>query len=176
MQNSNYPSTPSATTKPHWRMLSNPLHLLALGFGTGLSPIAPGTVATLFAWFSFVQLNPWMGDTYWLSVIAIGLVVGVVVCKYTGRALGVEDHSAIVWDEILAFWIILLCLSPSSWSTQCWAFLWFRFFDIVKPGPIRFVDQKMSGMGWRGAIGVMLDDLLAAFLTLLIFALWRTLS
>ena len=176
MQNSNYPSTPSATTKPHWRMLLNPLHSLALGFGTGLSPIAPGTVATLLAWFSFVKLDAWIGTMHWLFIIAIGLVVGVMVCKYTGQALGKEDHSAIVWDEILAFWIILLFLSPSSWSTQCWAFLWFRFFDIVKPGPIRFVDQKMSGMGWRGAIGVMLDDLLAAFLTLLLFAFWRVLS
>ena len=180
MQNSNHSSNDSSVapsiTPPHWHMLINPLHLLALGFGTGLSPIAPGTVATLFAWFSFAMLDTWIGTTHWLFVITIGLVVGVIACKHTGQALGEADHSAIVWDEILAFWIILLFLSPAHWSTQCWAFLWFRCLDITKPGPIRFVDEKVSGMGWRGAVGVMLDDLLAAFLTLLIFAFWRALS
>jgi phosphatidylglycerophosphatase A len=180
MQNFDYPSPPPratvSSTQPTWRMLRNPLHLFALGFGTGLSPLAPGTIATLFAWFSFVQLDAWVSDTHWLIMIVIGLLVGIVACKHTGQALGEADHSAIVWDEILAFWIILLLLSPSSWVTQCWAFLWFRALDIIKPGPICYVDQRMSGMGWRGAFGVMLDDLLAAFLTLLIFALWRALS
>lgn len=159
---------------PHWRMLLHPLNLLALGLGSGLSPIAPGTVATLFAWLCFNILSLWVDVMPWLYIIALGLVVGVIACKYTGEKLEEPDHSAIVWDEILAFWIILLFLSPSAWSTQCWAFIWFRFFDILKPGPIRWVDKQLSGKGWRGAMGVMLDDLLAAFFTLLMFALWRT--
>lgn len=159
--------------RPHWRMLLNPIHFLALGFGAGLSPMAPGTVATLYAWLSFSILSHWLTPFSWGFLLGLGLLLGVGICTYTGKALGEHDHRAIVWDEIIAFWLILWLLSPASFSTQLWAFLWFRFFDIKKPGPIRYLDQHLNGPGWRGGVGVMADDLLAAFFTLLLFAVWR---
>lgn len=161
--------------RPQWQMLLNPVHCLALGLGAGLSPIAPGTIATLGAWAIFVCLAPWLAPVHWGLLIVFGVVFGVYFCERTGKVLNAYDHSAIVWDEIIAFWLVLLLLTPSDWSTQLWAFLWFRFFDIVKPGPIRYVEKRLNGAGWRGGVGVMLDDLLAAFFTVLLFAIWRIL-
>lgn len=162
-----------AVRKPHWRMLANPAHFFALGFGMGLSPRAPGTVATLGAWAIFSVFNQWLTPFHWGILIALGLLLGVYVCERTGAALNSSDHGAIVWDEIIAFWLVLLFLTPGDWGTQCWAFLWFRLFDITKPGPIRYLDSRLAGPGWRGSFGVMVDDILAAFFTLLLFAIWR---
>jgi phosphatidylglycerophosphatase A len=82
--------------------------------------------------------------------------------------MGIADHGSMVWDEIIAFWLVLLLLMPAPFSTQGWAFLWFRFFDMVKPPPIRHFDRHI-----KGGFGVMWDDVIAAFYTLLLFALWR---
>ncbi|MBI3285840.1 MAG: phosphatidylglycerophosphatase A [Burkholderiales bacterium] len=153
-------------------MLAHPAHLIAQGFGSGLSPIMPGTAGTLFAWLSF-QLLParWPAiftPLGWALIIVAGFALGVWACAVTGRHMGVADHGSMVWDEIIAFWLVLLLLAPASFSTQCWAFFWFRFFDMLKPPPIGYFDRR-----FKGGFGVMWDDIVAAFFTLLGFALWR---
>jgi phosphatidylglycerophosphatase A len=142
---------------------------IALGFGAGLSPIAPGTVGTLWAWAAFLWLDPWLGDAAWLPVLVASTLLGIVACRRTGEALGRVDHGAIVWDEVVAFWLVLWVLG-GSFGQQLAAFCLFRVFDIAKPPPIRWVDRSVGG-GW----GVMADDLVAAFMTLLVLAIWRAL-
>ena len=155
-------------------MLSHPAHLLAQGFGSGLSPVVPGTTGTLFGWLLFAVLTVRWPDIFtpqnWTIIIIAGFVVGIWACHRTGRDMGIADHGSMVWDEIIAFWVVLLLLMPASFSTQFWAFLWFRFFDMLKPPPIGYFDRR-----FKGGIGVMFDDLVAAFFTLLVFALWRAL-
>lgn len=161
--------------RPSPRMLvADPAHLLAFGFGSGLSPVSPGTVGSLLAWLSYVVFSRWLHPDDWAVLICAGFLVGIWAAERTCEHLGVHDHGAIVWDEIVAFWLVLLFLTPSNLATQCWAFFWFRFFDILKPPPIGYYDRKLSGAGWVGGFGVMFDDLLAAFFTLLLFAIWRT--
>lgn len=160
--------------KPNARfMLSHPAHMLAQGFGSGLSPVVPGTSGTLFGWLSFSALTARWPELFtplhWIVLIAAGFAIGVWACEKTGRDLGISDHGSMVWDEIVAFWLVLLLLMPTSFSTQLWAFLWFRFFDMVKPAPIGYFDRR-----FKGGFGVMWDDLMAAFYTLLLFAVWRS--
>ena len=140
---------------------------IALGFGSGLSPWAPGTIGTLWAWLAWEAIAPWLPVTGRLALVAIGFIVGVWACGRTTEALGVPDHGGIVWDEIIAFWLVLAFV-PSGFGPQLAAFLLFRFFDIVKPPPIRHFDRTV-----HGGFGIMLDDLLAAGYTLLAMALWR---
>ncbi|MGE5652070.1 phosphatidylglycerophosphatase A [Noviherbaspirillum sp. UKPF54] len=167
------PGQSAYVTKPNARfMLSHPAHVLAQGFGSGLSPVVPGTSGTLFAWLAFNVLSTrwpqWFTPLHWALVIAAGFVVGVWACHRTGRDLGIADHGSMVWDEIIAFWLVLLVLMPADFNTQLWAFVWFRFFDMVKPAPIRYFDRHL-----KGGFGVMWDDIVAAFYTLLVFAVWR---
>jgi len=140
--------------------------LIALGFGSGLSPYAPGTVGTLWAWLAFVVLDRWLEPAGWALLIVAAAVAGVWACGKTAHDLGVADHGSIVWDEIVAFWLVLLFV-PAGFGAQFGAFVVFRFFDIVKPPPIRYYDAKL-----KNGFGVMFDDLLAAFYTLLLSALW----
>ena len=132
----------------------------------------PGTSGTLFAWLAFDVLSmrwpAFFTPLNWFIIIVIGFGIGVWVCRKTGRDLGIADHGSMVWDEIIAFWLVLLLLMPADGWTQCWAFLWFRFFDMVKPAPIAYFDRH-----FKGGFGVMWDDIVAAFYTLLVFALWR---
>lgn len=167
------PGQTAYVTKPNARfMLSHPAHVLAQGFGSGLSPVVPGTSGTLFAWLAYNVLSArwpqWFTPLHWAIVIAAGFVIGVWACHRTGRDLGIADHGSMVWDEIIAFWLVLLLLMPGDFQTQLWAFVWFRFFDMVKPAPIRYFDRHL-----KGGFGVMWDDILAAFYTLLVFAVWR---
>lgn len=154
-------------------MLAHPAHMLAQGFGSGLSPLMPGTMGTLFAWLSYnvltVRWPALFSPMNWLIVIAAGFAIGIWACGKTGRDLGVADHGSMVWDEIIAFWLVLVLINPATFSTQLWAFLWFRFFDMVKPPPIGYFDRR-----FKGGFGVMWDDIVAAFYTLLLFALWRS--
>ena len=153
-------------------MVSHPAHLLAQGFGSGLSPVMPGTAGTLFGWASFALLTrtwpAFFTPLHWTLIIVAGFLIGIWACERTGRDMGVSDHGSMVWDEVIAFWLVLLLVMPASFSTQCWAFLWFRFFDMVKPPPIRYFDKHI-----KGGFGVMWDDIMAAFYTLLLLALWR---
>ncbi|MBL8517984.1 MAG: phosphatidylglycerophosphatase A [Betaproteobacteria bacterium] len=136
-------------------LVSHPAHFIALGGGAGLVPKAPGTFGTLLgfplAWAS-LQMPGWAA---WLSVGA-AFLLGVWACERCGRDLGVADHGAMVWDEVVAMWGVLL-LVPLSWVSWLAAFALFRFFDIAKPFPIGWLDRKV-----KGGLGVMLDDALAA--------------
>jgi phosphatidylglycerophosphatase A len=158
---------------PDWRfLLASPWHLLALGFGSGLPRVAPGTWGTLLAWGTFVALDPWLSDFAWIVLIAASLALGAAAAHRAGRALGRADSGHIVIDEMAAFWIVLLLLPAGSGATlQAVAFLLFRLFDIVKPPPIRGIDARI-----KNGVGVMLDDLIAAFYALLVLALWLRLS
>jgi phosphatidylglycerophosphatase A len=149
-------------------MLSHPLHILSLGFGSGLSPVAPGTVGTLFGWASFAVLSRYLTVIDWGLLIAVGFVGGIAICGFTAKKLGVDDPSPVVWDEIIAFWLVLLMVTPVTLAGQFAAFIVFRFFDMVKPPPIGYFDRRL-----KGGFGIMFDDLVAAFFTLLVIALWR---
>jgi phosphatidylglycerophosphatase A len=149
-------------------MLSHPLHLISLGFGSGLSPVMPGTVGTLFAWASFAVLNRYLTVLDWGVLIVLGFLAGISISGFTAKKLGTDDPSPVVWDEIVAFWLVLLMVTPVSFVGQVWSFVVFRFFDMVKPPPIRYFDRRL-----KGGFGIMFDDLVAAFFTLLVIALWR---
>ncbi len=164
------PAAGDGARRPTWRFLrEHPLHMIALGLGSGMPRTAPGTWGTLFAWGSFIALDRWLADAGWLAVIGIGLALGAWAAQRTGERLGRADSSHIVIDEIVAFWIVLVMLPDATANPllqQAFAFLLFRFLDIAKPPPIRALDAR-----WKTGVGVMADDLVAAFYTLLAFAL-----
>lgn len=154
-------------------LLSHPAHFIALGFGAGLSPLAPGTAGTLWAWLAFIVLQSRL-DTQQIGwVIAASLPIGWWACTATARNMQVADPGSIVWDEVVAFWIVLWLVTPAGLLEQTAAFALFRYFDAAKPGPVAWADQLFKGFGRRGGFGIMFDDLVAAFCTLLVFALWR---
>lgn len=154
-------------------MWSHPAHVLAMGFGSGLSPKAPGTVGTLWAWASYELMTLFMTTSDIGLLIALSLPVGWWACTVTAQHMQVQDPSAIVWDEIVAFWLILWLWMPVGLWGQFVAFMLFRFFDAVKPGPVGWADRHFHGLGWRGGWGIMFDDLVAAFCTLLCISLWQ---
>jgi len=154
-------------------MISHPAHWIALGFGAGLSPKAPGTVGTLWAWASWWVFQSYFNAPELGLIIVASSLIGWWACKVTAQNMGVSDPGAIVWDEVVAFWLVLFLLMPSSFTTQFAAFVIFRFFDAAKPGPVAWADQLFKGFGWRGAFGILFDDFVAAFCTLLCFALWK---
>ena len=149
------------STKISSRLLRNPLHLLSLGFGSGLSPFAPGTCGTLVAiplYLLLAQLPLW----YYLAAVALAFAIGVYLCGYTSAALGEHDHSGIVWDEFVGFWITMIAV-PATWQWILAGFVLFRLFDIVKPWPVKVADAKM-----KGGFGIMFDDLLAALYAVIV--------
>ena len=154
-------------------MWSHPAHVLAMGFGSGLSPKAPGTVGTLWAWAAFVLMQLFVDPFNMGLLIAVSVPVGWWACTVTAQHMQVQDPSSIVWDEIVAFWLILWLWMPVGLWGQFVAFVLFRFFDAVKPGPVGWADRHFHGLGWRGGWGIMLDDLVAAFCTLLCISLWQ---
>ena len=145
-----------STTLKMFYLLRNPIHLLSLGFGSGLLPKAPGTFGTLAAIPLYLLLVNFVPEpVYWIATSA-ALVLGFYFCDYTTHALGVQDHPVIVWDEIVCFFITMLFIVPSLTSILLGFFL-FRFFDILKPWPVSVIDSRV-----KGGIGVMLDDVIAA--------------
>ena len=150
-------------------LFSHPAHFIALGFGAGLAPVAPGTFGTLVAIPMAMVLRANVQDPYFLAAIVVFALIGVWACGVTGRDLGVPDHGSIVWDEVVAFLLVLYFVGDDAFRVAI-AFLLFRVFDIFKPPPIRQLDRAM-----KNGTGVMLDDLLAAGYTLLVFALWQRL-
>lgn len=156
-------------------MRSHAAHWVALGFGSGLSPIAPGTAGTLWAWLTFALLNPYMSELAWLITLGLGLIIGWWACTLTARDLHTDDPGSIVWDEIIAFWLILFFIMPTNFWGQLGAFILFRLFDAIKIGPVGWADKAFKGGGWRGGFGIIWDDLIAAVCTLVVIALWRSL-
>jgi phosphatidylglycerophosphatase A len=148
-------------------MLRDPAHVIALGAGAGLIPGAPGTAGTLLAFPLYWALAKVCAASTVLALLALGFALGIWACGRTGRALGASDPGAIVWDEIVAFMLVLF-FTPPAYPWQAAAFGLFRLFDIVKPPPIRYFDRKL-----KNGFGVMFDDLLAAFYTLLVLAVAR---
>jgi phosphatidylglycerophosphatase A len=150
---------------------SHPAHLIALGLGAGLIRPGPGTWGTVVGWALYVALLGVL-DLPQLTLILIGVAglgVGTWAAHRAGADLGREDAGEIVIDEIVAFWWVLVLLPQTghAWELQAVAFLLFRLFDIAKPAPISWLERR-----WRNALGVMLDDLMAAVYTLLVIALW----
>lgn len=156
-------------------VLSHPAHFIALGAGSGLSRFAPGTAGTLWAWAVFLLLQIWLTPFQMGVLIGASTLVGWWACTLTARHMGVADPGAIVWDEIVAFWLILWLVTPTTFGGELAAFILFRYFDAAKPGPVRWADQLFKGFGWRGGWGIMFDDFVAAFCTLLVMAVWRVL-
>jgi phosphatidylglycerophosphatase A len=160
-------------------MFGHPARWLALGFGSGLSPWAPGTVGTLWAWAAFSVMALWMDEAMLGGCMVAGLVVGWWACTRTATDLNMADPGAIVWDEIVAFWIVLLVLRPAPLWEQALAFALFRFFDAAKPGPVGWADKAFKDRRepWARGFGILWDDLVAAGCTLLVMALgswaWR---
>ena len=149
-------------------LFHHPAHFIACGMGSGLARFAPGTAGTVFAWLTYPLLRMYLpGDLGFAIFLLLAFALGVAACQITGRALGVIDHGAIVWDEIVPFWAVLLLIPPELlW--QLAAFLWFRFYDIVKPEPARFFDTQI-----KNGFGVMMDDVVAAGYTVLTIAVFK---
>jgi len=156
-------------------LLSHPAHFIALGAGSGLSRLAPGTAGTLWAWAVFLLLQIWLTPLQMGMLIAASTLVGWWACTVTAQHMGVADPGAIVWDEVIAFWLVLWLVTPTTFWGQLGAFVLFRYFDAAKPGPVRWADSLFKGFGWRGGWGIIFDDLVAAFCTLLVIAIWRSL-
>lgn len=146
-------------------VFSHPAHFIAFGFGAGVSRFAPGTVGTLVGfpiyWLAGPHHSPWM----MLALVAVLFAIGVWACDITGRNLGISDHGGMCWDEVVAF-LLILEVAPDDPYWQAVAFFLFRFFDVVKPSPIRELEKRM-----KGGFGVMFDDILAAGYTLLALAI-----
>ena len=158
-------TTTSAT--PDLRFLvSHPAHFIALGFGSGLVPVAPGTFGTLASWALYALLALVLPPVV-VAFLAIPLFfVGVWACGVTARDLGLDDHCAIVWDEIVAF-LPIAAIASAAWWLQLVGFALFRLFDIWKPYPIRHVEREV-----KGGLGVMVDDIMAgayAYVAFIIF-------
>lgn len=143
---------------------SHPAHVLAFGFGAGLVRVAPGTAGTLAAWPLGWLLTGSVPPAALLALVAVLFLVGVWCCGVTGERMGVADHGAMVWDEMVAFLLILAVL-PRELAWQAAGFAAFRLFDIAKPPPIRWLERRL-----RGGFGVMFDDLVAAGYALLVLA------
>lgn len=148
---------PNSTTKI---VLKNPIHILSFGFGSGLSPVAPGTMGTLVAIPIFLVLATYSPAIYLLFVV-ITFFVGCWASGRTTRALNVHDHPGIVIDEIVGY-LITMIFVPVTWYWVILGFLLFRLFDIWKPWPISIVDKQV-----KGGLGIMIDDVLAALYSLL---------
>jgi phosphatidylglycerophosphatase A len=141
--------------------LAEPRRFLALGLGSGLAPVAPGTFGTLAAIPLFLLLQP-LSLLHYSAVIIAAFLIGVWLCDVTARQLGVHDHPGIVWDEFVGYWITML-LAPPGWMWIGVGFILFRIFDILKPWPIRWIDKKVGG-----GFGIMLDDVLAGIYGLIV--------
>jgi len=132
----------------------NPLHWLATGFGSGLSPFAPGTVGTLAA-IPFYLLIMYLPLSVYIAVTIVAAVAGIWICQSATQAIGQDDHGSIVWDEFVGFWITMIA-APKGLLWLLAGFLIFRVFDIIKPWPIRWLDRYV-----KGGLGIMVDDVLA---------------
>lgn len=148
----------------HFSELANPWNFFALGFGSGLVPVAPGTFGTLMAIPLYLLLMQFSPGVY-LLILLLTFLLGIAICGVSAAKLEVHDHPGIVWDEFVGYWLTMF-MAPAGWLWIVVGFVLFRFFDILKPWPIRFIDQRVSG-----GLGIMLDDILAGIYSLIILQL-----
>ncbi|WP_114689238.1 phosphatidylglycerophosphatase A [Polynucleobacter necessarius] len=174
----------SIVVKPNFKwVFQTASRTIAFGFGSSLSPVAPGTAGTLWAWAAFLVGEYFLSTQDFLWIIGGGILIGCWICGHVSEKLGKKDFGGIVLDEIVAFWLVLIFIMPTTIWIQILAFALFRFFDVVKPGPIGMIDRHFKNLKsdhtspssllqiiWRG-FGIVLDDLAAAFCTLLTIAL-----
>lgn len=146
------------------KLLRNPIHFLSFGFGSGYMPVAPGTFGTLAAIPIFLLLSQFSTFNY-VVIVSVMFLAGVWLCGYTSRALGVHDHKAIVWDEVVGYLITMLMVPP-TFLNICAGFALFRLFDIWKPWPINLLDKNV-----HGGLGIMLDDVVAGVFSLVVLHL-----
>ncbi|GAA03422.1 MULTISPECIES: phosphatidylglycerophosphatase A [Photobacterium] len=144
--------------------MSNPWHLLATGFGSGLAKYVPGTMGTLAA-IPFYLLLAQLPFGWYLVAVLVAALIGVKICTITSGDMKVHDHGSIVWDEFVGFWITMAIAPTVSWQWVLTGFILFRFFDMVKPWPISWLDKHV-----KGGFGIMVDDILAGFMAMI--ALW----
>ena len=177
----------TAPRRATWRFMGlHPLRLIALGFGSGLAPKAPGTFGTLAGWVLWLLIDRAFvpSPATWAAIIIAGFFVGWWACTHTARALATSDPSPVVWDEIIAFWIILAVAMPRfpvapsgfRWVDQLLLFGLFRLFDAVKRGPVGWADAQFKPKpgalpSWPQGFGIIFDDLVAAACTLCIWVL-----
>lgn len=139
--------------------LTNPLHLLAVGFGSGLFPKAPGTMGTLAAIPLYLLVSS-LPTVWFITLLVVGFVAGIRICQSATDAIGVADHGAIVWDEVIGFGVTMIA-APAGWKWVVAGFVLFRLFDVFKPWPISWFDRRI-----HGGLGIMLDDLIAGLFAL----------
>jgi phosphatidylglycerophosphatase A len=164
------PTSTDTRSDPHFRpsfswVFQSPARVVAFGAGSGVIRPAPGTWGTLAGWLVWVFVLGRLPDAVLASIIVLAFVLGCWACAVVGRELGTPDHGGMVWDEVVAIWLVLW-LTPASLPMQILAFVLFRIFDIVKPPPVRYFDQR-----FKNGFGVMVDDLVAAGYALLVMAL-----
>jgi phosphatidylglycerophosphatase A len=147
-------------------VVAHPAHFIAFGFGSGLAPVAPGTFGSLVGIPITLWLLPAYGDIGFGFIVLGAFLLGVWVCDVTGKRLGIADYGGIVWDEIVAMMLILWLVPALTWGWITLAFVLFRIFDIVKLPPARHFDAR-----WKNGFGVMMDDVAAAFHTLVVLAI-----
>jgi phosphatidylglycerophosphatase A len=148
-----------------WR---NPIHFIAFGFGSGTLPLMPGTWGTVVGVLIYLLLSPFSLWVYGVLTLIL-IVFGVWVCGVTAKDLGVHDYSGIVWDEVVGYLLTMLG-APKGWGWVVLGFVLFRVFDIWKPWPIRWVDEKVMG-----GLGIVLDDLVAAVYALIVLQIFAAL-
>ncbi|MGX2950020.1 phosphatidylglycerophosphatase A family protein [Ursidibacter sp. B-7004-1] len=143
--------------------LKNPIHFLAVGFGSGLIKPAPGTWGSLVGLLLAIFLwNLTASPLFFIVLSSISFILGCYICEKTSQDLGMHDDGRIVWDEIVAIFCLFICLPEYNWLYYALTFLFFRLFDIIKPYPIRYFDQQL-----KGGLGIMFDDILAAIYSLI---------
>ena len=141
--------------------LKKPWHFFATGFGSGLIKPAPGTWGTLLAGVPVYLLLVQLPALYFWVSIAFVCIIGVWFCHKTEQDIGVHDHSSIVWDEVAGYLVTMSIITTPHWVWMLVGFCLFRFFDIVKPFPVKQVDRTLGG-----GLGVMLDDIVAGLFAL----------
>lgn len=149
------------------QVFSNPVHFLAAGFGAGLAPKAPGTAGTVVAVPIYLLLDAYLGTDAYLVVTLLLFLAGIFICGYTAQSIGLEDPKSVVWDEIVGY-LVAMAWAPLGWLWMALGFALFRLFDIWKPWPIRWLDQRV-----KGGFGIMLDDLVAGLFACLVLNLPR---
>jgi phosphatidylglycerophosphatase A len=159
----------TGTGRPAGFRWTNPVHLVACGFGSGLAPYAPGTFGTAVGVLVYLALTP-LDLVYYLAAVAALSAAGIWVCGRAAADFGVHDHPAIVWDEVVGYLVTMIAVPPGVLNVLL-GFVLFRLFDILKPWPVRVADRRVPG-----GFGIVLDDLLAGLYAALALQLLHALA